>query len=171
MKKYYLILLLLSLTNTTILAQTEENNCFCCSENYNQFNFWVGEWNVYNTNNKLVGTNSISKNYANCLLTEKWVSTGKNKGTSTNFYNKNDNSWNQLWIDNTGYVLKLKGNFINGSMVLKGEIIKNKKGPYYNQISWTENNDGSVTQLWETYNTDNLKISTIFEGIYKKKLN
>lgn len=172
MKRVTILFFLLLIFNTTkLMSQTKENNCVCCSENYNQFNFWLGEWDVYDSANNLVGTNSISKQYNNCVIQEKWISEGKNRGTSLNFFDKSDGFWHQIWVDNSGYILNLKGKFINGSMILKSEIIENEKGNYYNQISWTKNTDNTVTQLWEVFSENNDKLSEAFRGIYKKRLN
>lgn len=165
MKNFYIVFLLLF----TMSLNAQQNNCG--SEKYNEFDFWIGSWEVFDEKGKLLGTNTITKKYDNCVLTESWVSSGKNKGTSINFYNRNDNSWNQIWVDNSGYTLSLKGKLENGVMVLKSDIQKNKKGNYYNQISWTLNNDESVTQLWEVFSEKHVKISEAFKGIYKKKLN
>jgi len=172
MKNYIFIIVTLCFLNSfSLIGQNQDTPCNCCTENYNQFDFWIGNWEVYDTNEKLVGTNSISKQYDNCLIQEKWVSKGKNRGTSTNYFDKTDNTWNQIWVDNSGYVLKLKGSFINGSMVLKSELKEGKKGLYYDQISWTKNKNGTVTQLWEIFNSKDEKITEAFHGIYKKKLN
>ncbi|MFT5780120.1 MAG: hypothetical protein ACI837_003081 [Crocinitomicaceae bacterium] len=74
-----------------------------------------------------------------------------------------------MWIDNQGGTLELKGEFINGSMVLRSELTPGIKVPfYYNQITWTENRDGSVTQLWQIYDEEGNILSTAFEGIYRK---
>ena len=172
MKNYnYIIVTLCFLNSFSLIGQIQDIPCNCCTENYNQFDFWIGDWNVYDITDKLVGTNSISKQYNNCLIQEKWVSKGKNQGTSTNYFDKTDNTWNQVWVDNSGYILKLKGSFINGSMILKRELKKGDKDLYYDQISWTKNDNGTVTQLWEIFNSKDQKISVAFHGIYKKKLN
>lgn len=157
-------------TNSTI-AQSKNDDCSCCGENYKLFDFWIGEWEVFDVNDKLVGTNKITKQYDNCVLKEEWISSGTNRGTSYNFFDKADNTWNQVWIDNTGYVLRLSGNFVDNAMVLKSKLLIGKNGKYYNQISWTLNENNTVTQLWELFNEKNNKISEAFRGIYKKKLN
>ena len=77
------------------LAQTTETNCACCTEKYNQFDFWLGEWHVYDINEKLVGINSITKGSGSCLILEKWVE-DERRGSSTVFYNSTDDSWNQI---------------------------------------------------------------------------
>lgn len=172
MKKNQIILFLLVTLFSINLGMTQNiQECDCCTENYNQFDFWLGEWNVYNENDNLVGTNTIIKDYDNCVLVEKWVSSEKNKGTSTNFYDKTDGYWHQIWVDNSGYILKLKGNFITNSMILKSDMIKGENGNYFNQITLTKNKNETITQLWEVFNEKNVKISEAFKGIYKKKLN
>lgn len=141
----------------------------CSGEKYSEFDFWEGSWNVYDTKEKLIGTNKLIKMQSNCVMQENWESkVGTSKGTSYNYYNKTDDSWNQVWIDNTGYSLVLKGNLIDGKMVLKSDLITSKKGNYYNQITWTKNSDGSVTQVWEYIGEDGKILSEAFRGIYKK---
>ncbi len=83
---------------------------------------------MFDVNDSLIGTNTIKKQYDNCVLQEKWISSGKGRGTSYNFFDKTDGTWNQVWVDNSGYVLRLKGKLVNGSMILKSEIIEGKKG-------------------------------------------
>jgi len=172
MKLYLVILVVISLgIYTPSIAQSTVDECTCCTKNYELFDFWLGDWDVFDNNGKLVGTNSISKQYDNCVIQEKWISAGTSRGTSYNFFDKADGSWNQIWVDNSGYVLNLKGNFVDDAMVLKSKLIKGPKQSYYNQISWFKNDDGSVTQLWEIYGENKNKISESFRGIYKKKLN
>ncbi|QMU64636.1 MAG: hypothetical protein GKR88_10275 [Flavobacteriaceae bacterium] len=142
----------------------------CDAEVYAQFNFWAGSWNVYNTDDKLIGTNRVVKLQNNCLLQENWESkTSASKGTSYNYYNRPDKTWNQIWVDNSGYSLRLKGVFIDGKMVLKSDPVKNKNGTYYHQITWSKKKDGSVHQIWTHIGTDGNIVKELFRGIYKKK--
>ena len=89
----------------------------------------------------------------------------------TNMLNaQSDSAWNQLWIDNSGNVLKLKGHFTNEQMVLKSELQKGVKVDwYYNQITWTPNEDGTVSQLWEIYDSRDTLLQTAFLGIYQSR--
>lgn len=167
MKKWFFIIFLIFFGHY-LIAQNKTDNCACCSEFHDQFDFWIGEWTVYNVDGKEVGKNIITKQYDNCVLQEKWTSAAKNRGTSYNYYDKKDNTWNQVWIDNSGFSLTLKGKYNNGKMVLNSEMLEGKNGNYYNQITWTKNNDGSVTQTWDIYNEKNEKKREAFKGIYKK---
>lgn len=151
-----------------VMAQQEKQLCPCCTEPYRSFDFWIGDWKVYDINGKVVGKNTIVKQYDNCVLLEKWTSSGVNRGTSYNYYNKKDATWNQVWIDNSGFSLVLKGNYKNGKMVLKSKLLNGKNGKYYNQITWTKNPDGTVTQVWDIFDEKNKKVQEAFKGIYKK---
>lgn len=171
MKYFSFLFFCITILNfNTAFAQNIGTNCACCAETYQDFDFWLGKWEVYDANNKLIGKNSITKQADNCLILEKWID-DERRGNSTLFYNKATNSWNQIWVDNEGYVIKLKGNLENNIMILKSDIIQGSKTKYYNKISWTLNNDYSITQLWEIYNENDAKISEVFYGIYKKTLN
>lgn len=141
----------------------------CSGEKYAEFDFWVGNWNVYDTKDKLIGTNKLIKMQSNCVMQENWESKiGPSRGTSYNYYNKTDDSWNQVWVDNSGYSLVLKGNLVDGKMVLTSDLVTTEKGNYYNRITWSKKEDGSVTQVWEYINEDGKVLSEAFRGIYKK---
>ncbi len=169
MKKYILIVLLLSLTISQA-QKTNENDCACCTEAHQEFDFWLGKWTVYDIKGNIIGTNTITKAYGNCVLKEEWKSTSKSRGTSYNYYNLSDKTWNQVWVDNSGFNLTLKGNYINKKMVLTSPLTKSEKGNYYNQISWFKNEDGSVTQTWNVLDMNHKKIREAFKGIYKKNV-
>lgn len=149
---------------------SQTNACACCNPTNNQFDFWVGSWNVYDTTGTLLGTNTITKGYDNCVLREEWTSAKQNRGTSLNYVLK-DGNWEQLWVDNQGTVLKLKGGIKGSSMIMASKKVKRNnesESYYYNQITWTPQSDGSVIQLWEQINMNGEVINTLFKGIYKK---
>jgi len=169
MKKVILLLTILFFVQN-LVAQVEKKQCPCCSESHSSFDFWIGDWTVYDVNGKVVGYNTIEKQYDNCVLQEKWTSSAKNKGTSYNYYDEKDSTWNQVWVDNSGFSLTLKGNYSEGKMILKSELVEGQKGKYYNQITWTKNEDGSVTQVWNIFNEKNKMTQEAFRGIYKKSV-
>lgn len=150
-------------------AQTQ-TPCACCTESHQQFDFWEGDWIVLDTAGNKLGENTISKEEQNCILKEKWRGTQGGTGTSTNYYNSTDSTWNQLWISSNGNVLKLRGGLENGNMVLKSELIPGQRVDfYYNQITWTPNEDGTVTQRWDVCDKEGNILSTLFLGIYHRK--
>lgn len=148
----------------------QEYSCSCYTSNHNDFDFWIGSWRVINKEGSLAGTNIIQKIQDNGILKENWISAkGNFTGTSFNFYNGTSNQWEQLWIDNRGGNLHLKGSRKENQMILQSDESINEKGQvFYNRISWTLNDDGSVRQLWETI-TNNKDVTIGFDGLYKKE--
>ena len=151
---------------STTSAQT---NCCCCDKPHKQFDFWVGKWVVTNTQGNKVGESHISKIEKGCVILEHWKGIKGGTGHSMNYYDKSDSTWNQLWVSSSGNILKLKGRFIAGQMVLKSHLIKGRKGTYYNQIRWMPEDDGTVTQIWEVCDKTGKVLRTVFEGIYHRK--
>lgn len=165
MKKTKTILLFLVFTTINIVAQT---GCACCEEAHSQFDFWVGDWVVKDTTGTVVGKNLISKIEGDCVVQEVWQGSSGTTGRSMNYFNKSDNTWNQLWLDNGGNQLKLKGQFALGKMILRSEMVQSSDANYYNQITWSKNEDGTVTQLWEVFDEANKPLKTLFKGIYHR---
>ncbi|GAA3599415.1 hypothetical protein Q4Q39_18820 [Flavivirga amylovorans] len=150
-------------------SYAQDVNCKCCNEKNNEFDFWLGSWTVTNTKGEIVGKNEIDKIQNNCILRENWTSAkGHFTGTSNNFYNSVTEQWEQIWIDNQGGSLHLKGNRVDNQMILKTEVANNKDGnSYFHRVTWTLNDDGSVRQYWETI-ANGKDISVVFDGLYKK---
>lgn len=148
---------------------TQNVECACCTAEHGKFDFWVGDWEVFNESGEKIGENLIEKLEDNCILNENWKGENGSSGKSYNYYDSTDDTWNQLWLSNTGNILKLKGKAQLNKMVLKSKLIQGEKGSYYNQITWNKNSDGSVTQLWEIYDPQENLLNTAFEGTYRKK--
>lgn len=167
MRKTFFILIVL--IQVKLFAQVA-NNCNCCTQNHSAFDFWVGEWNVINSiNGTPAGTSIIEKVEDGCAIREYWTSEQAGyTGTSLNFFNTTTGQWEQLWIDNAGAVLKLKGGRTGNRMILISDPFKGADGKtYINQITWTNNLNGTVRQLWEVLRDCQVS-SVAFDGIYTK---
>ena len=165
--KGVLLVITLLMTATTF---SQDKKCNCCTEKLSEFDFWIGTWTVTNIDGTLAGKNVIEKVQDNCILQENWTSVSADyTGTSNNFYNYQTKQWEQIWIDNQGQSLHLKGNRIGNQMILTSDELINQKGEAFkNRITWTHNDDGTVRQLWEVIQDG--KVSSIaFDGLYKKE--
>lgn len=152
-----------------VLYAQDGKNCNCCSDNHRAFDFWVGEWKVVNCQDgSYAGSSMVQKEEEGCVVRENWISAkAAYTGTSLNFYNHEINQWEQLWVDNAGAVLKLKGNREDDQMVLTSDEFEKDGKTYRNRITWTKNDDGTVRQLWEVLENDGM-VSIAFDGLYQK---
>lgn len=163
------ILLAFFLVLTSSLLIGQDANCACCTVKHSEFDFWIGTWEVTNPDGTIAGSNTIRKIQGNCVLEENWTSaTPGYTGISHNFYNAKSQKWEQIWIDNKGVSLHLEGNRIGNQMIMRTKDEQNAKGQtFYHQLTWTDNEDGTVRQLWETI-INNDQITVAFDGLYKR---
>jgi len=147
-----------------------------CESNkrFNDFDFWVGEWNVYSNNDEkqFQGTNIITKHHKNCLIMENWTSVQGGTGSSMNYYDAVEDQWRQLWVAG-GYSIDYSGGLTpSGSMLLTGKINYYQSGKSQAfRGTWTANTDGSVRQFFEQQNLETSEWDVWFDGLYVKRAN
>lgn len=140
----------------------------CEDAAYGQFDFWLGEWTVHSAQGKLAGHNHISKQMDGCVVKEKYRTAHGYYGESLNIYDRASEQWHQTWVDNSGLLLSLWGQFDGQAMVLSGTG-KNQQGQVLiHRISWMAKDDGSVRQHWQTSIDKGQTWQTLFDGIYTK---
>ena len=140
-----------------------------CAAKAHQFDFWIGDWDVY-AGDKLAGSNTIEPILGGCALQETWAGSQGSAGTSFNYYNPSTDSWHQFWIWKNGTTLPLlTGKFADGKMTLAGEQVAPDGTTVKNRITWAPNPDGTVRQHWEQSRDDGKTWATVFAGLYKKK--
>ena len=163
-------IILLIFSFVSVFGLNAQNDiCTCCTAQYKAFDFWIGTWNVTKPDGSFAGKNVIDKIQDKCVVRENWTGAAAGySGTSYNFYNTQTKQWEQIWIDNQGGTLHLKGNREGSRMILRSDALKNKQGqPFYHRVTWTKNEDGTVRQLWETI-TNNKNSVVVFDGLYRK---
>ncbi|MTB51324.1 hypothetical protein [Lewinella sp. W8] len=162
-----LIILTLCLAGAFLRAQA---SCPCCTEDHGGFDFWVGEWTVTDTTGTVLGANTIERVEGGCIVLEHWRGAQGSTGRSLNYYNRTTDTWHQTWVDNAGNPLILYGAVQNGSMVMRTDEQTAQSGTvYYNRVTWTPLEDGSVRQQWDIMSTTDSLLSTVFLGIYRKE--
>lgn len=168
----FITLLVISSASATLSAESTSPSPTppppgCPSEEHRQFDFWVGEWEVFNPEGDKVGENTITKVLDGCALHENWISESPFRGNSYNIYDASRGVWHQSWVDNTGTLLRLEGGLKDGAMELAGET-QSDKGKLLNRIRWTQEEE-DVRQVWQVSQDDGENWQTIFDGLYKPK--
>jgi hypothetical protein len=137
-----------------------------CSEPESaQFDFWIGDWDVFGPKGKQAGTNRIERLYG-CVLHESWKA-AKVEGQSFSRYDTERGLWHQTWVDNGGSLLLLEGGLRDGAMVLSDATIPGRKADApVNEVRWSRNDDGSVRQHWRVTKNGGKTWTTAFDGKY-----
>jgi len=139
----------------------------CSAHEAHQFDFWLGDWDVFVPSGKLAGTNRIEPLYG-CVLHEHWKSASI-EGQSLNVFDPDRGVWHQTWIDSSAGLLVLEGAFRDGAMTMSDRHLPGKKDALQvNEITWTPNADGSVRQHWRVSSDGGKTWTTSFDGKYVK---
>ena len=136
---------------------------------YRQFDFWLGEWDVFNPQEQQAGTNTIELAENGCLLIENWTSGQGGTGKSINYYDPMDKKWKQVWVSASGTVGHFSGGLKDGAMHLEGTWINPNGTSYPLRGSWTPLEDGRVRQHFESSQDEGKTWSTWFDGYYVKR--
>jgi hypothetical protein len=137
----------------------------CVPAAYREFDFWVGEWDVVNQRPPAGRTPPSSKSRITrilngCAVLEEYETANGYAGKSLNFHDGKAGKWHQVWIDNGGSPLFLKGGMQGRSMVMQDESAP------INRITWTPMDGGKVRQHWETSKDAGRTWQTSFDGLY-----
>ncbi len=111
----------------------------CTTADYRKFDFWVGEWNVFNTAGAQIGTNIVKSLVGGCVVEENWTAAGGQRGRSLNAFDRDDGQWHQTWVAEGLGQLRMAGDIQpNGNMLLKGQRISANSGLLFlDTYEWT----------------------------------
>lgn len=142
----------------------------CLAEEYRQFDFWIGSWEVMVGGGQKAGDNDIVAINKGCALMERYVTAGAYRGQSINAYDASRQVWHQTWVDTSGLLLTIEGGLVEGNMVMTGTRPRQTaNGEVLDRISWFPQPDGSVRQVWEVTSDDGKSWTPIFDGVYRRK--
>lgn len=133
---------------------------------YRQFDFWIGNWEVYDLKNNKAGDSKITSILNSCSILEEYTSTSKQNGInysgkSFNTYNAVTKQWQQTWVDNigktneylTGKFDENKVEFITAPFQLTKDTIAVRRLTFYNQSTEKVRQHGEIMKnngKWKT---------------------
>ncbi|MEI6737639.1 MAG: hypothetical protein WCL29_04080 [Pseudomonadota bacterium] len=143
----------------------------CSSAPHRQFDFWIGDWDVFSPDGKPAGTNVIKPILGLCVLHESWKAPSGYEGESFNTYDASRKLWHQTWVDIGGTLLVMEGRYENDVMTLSDKDSPGKKDPSsINEIQWTKLVDGEVRQLWRASADGGKTWKIVFDGKYVRSV-
>ncbi|MEZ5354539.1 MAG: hypothetical protein R2762_18055 [Bryobacteraceae bacterium] len=141
----------------------------CAKGPHLQFDFWLGEWNVFNPQGSQVGQSRIEKITDGCVVHENWTSSASGVGKSYNFYDKRSGRWRQVWVDDSARVMDFAGEFRDGAMRFEGKTTDASGKVVDQRMTFTPLASGDVRQHIEQSSDGGKTYSTWFDGTYKRR--
>ena len=136
---------------------------------FDEFDFWVGEWDVHTKDGTLAGHNRIAKVENGCVLIEQWEGASGGTGMSINYLEHSSGQWVQIWNAAGGTQIDIRGGLTDDGMLLVGKIhyVGNSTTADFRGL-WTLLEDGRVRQFFEQSNDGGETWSPWFEGFYTR---
>lgn len=140
----------------------------CGAPEYRQFDFWLGEWDVFNPSGVKVGESRIERIIGSCVLLENYTGRKGYEGKSFNVYDAPTKLWRQFWVDNGGAVLEFSGRFRADTLEYRAST-KDTSGTTLHRLSFYPLAPDSVRQLWEQSKNEGASWNVAFDGRYVRK--
>jgi Protein of unknown function (DUF1579) len=148
----------------------------CTSAEYRQFDFWIGEWEVYGLNGQKAGDSKISLILDSCIILEEWTSASISRGVrfagkSFNTYNSRTKQWQQTWVDNVGGSTEyLKGQLEKNTMVFSTHPFPFSKDTMATRrLSFTPLSQEKIRQHAEITKDNGKSWATEYDLEYRRK--
>jgi tetratricopeptide (TPR) repeat protein len=155
------------------------NNAFPCMTNAHarEFDFWIGEWDVYpNGTLQLVGNSKVEIAAGGCFLLENWTALGPvpNTGKSMNYINTATGKWEQFWIGSGGLTINnpqkfVEGEYKDGAMRFTFEQFNPQGGKQIGRFIFFNEGPDQVRQFNEVSSDGGNTWTTVYDFVYKRK--
>lgn len=146
-------------------------NYGCPGPEYQQFAFWVGDWDVVTTTGgNTAGKSHIERLAEGCIIFESWTGAQGGTGNSINVYDQADGKWHQTWVDSTGDQVHYIGKWTGSRLELRADDISTpQKKPVVLTMTFEPLPNGDVRQSG-TQSTDGGKtFQPSFDLTYKRR--
>ena len=142
----------------------------CAGAEFREFDFFVGEWNVYDVgSSKLKAHNSVSRMLDGCAIREVYRRADGYTGESFSTYDVARHRWHQSWVTNRGELLLLDGGRKGGSMVLAGPEQPTSGSASVIRGVWKREANGSVRETAERSTDGGATWTVVFDLEFRRK--
>lgn len=151
------------------LADEKRNPCMH-SKDARQFDFWLGDWDVYVGPNK-VGENLIEMDTQGCTLVENWKNTRGGLGKSLNVYDPSVKKWKQFYVGGQGGVFLFEGEYraAEKSMYFTAETLGPNGAKIMHIFEFFDLPDKTVRQRWKQSTDGGKTWNTVWDSVYRRK--
>ena len=157
---------------TAVLAGVQANSQPCLhQEEPRQFDFWVGEWDVFSPQGTQLGENRVESVLEGCALMENWTNVGGRSGKSLNVYDSSSGTpaWRQLYVGDFGGVTDYRdGRWEDGVMHFQARVLRAQGDTVIRHMRFRPVGADTVHQVIEDVDAQG-GVTTQFNGVYVRK--
>ncbi|MEJ2615923.1 MAG: tetratricopeptide repeat protein [Ignavibacteriaceae bacterium] len=138
-----------------------------------KFDFWVGEWNVYNPQKQKVGDSKIEKILKGAVILENWSGVSGYTGKSFNHFNMDKKKWVQYWVDQNSNSIYFEGNYdsTKKAIVYYSYDHAEDSSPYIRRLTFYNLGADKVRQFSQRSTDKGETWTTEYDFTYIRKMN
>lgn len=139
---------------------------------FKQFDFWVGEWAVFNQQNKKAGDSKIEKILRDAVILENWTGASGYTGKSFNHFNRETGKWIQYWVDQNSIPITFEGNYDESQKAMvfySYDHAKDKENPYIRRLTFFNLDPNTVRQFSQQSRDEGKTWNVEYDFTYKRK--
>ncbi len=163
---YFLFVVILFSQNNTTTQQP------ALPEDSNQFDFWVGEWEVFNHQNKKAGESKIEKILSGAVILENWTGASGYTGKSFNHFHKEKGKWIQYWVDQNSDPILFEGKYDESQKAIvfySYDHSKDNDKPYARRLTFYNLDQNTVRQFSQRSYDEGNTWHVEYDFTYKRK--
>lgn len=168
-RKLSFCLIALTLVCLPAFSQTRPASVPCKDRpEFTQLNFWVGEWEVFNKDQKLAET-VIQPVLKDCALEETWKAARGSDGRGMATYDARLKKWNYFWVSANGTMSHFTGELMGNEMRFATAQLQPDGVNRLRHWSLISLPDGKVRELSVGSNDDGKTWNTEYDYVWSKK--
>ena len=152
---------------TVALAQTQPAAAPAQIPINQEFDFWLGDWEVTSADGVVLGWSRIVLQPGRRVLHETWSDTQGGGGNGWLAHNAGGGAWHYVYAGRDGSFAELSGGMVGGKIMLSGTGHLAAKPARQLRITWEAGSDGTVRQVVER-SGDGVNWDRPFDGHYRK---
>lgn len=145
------------------IAAAKGNAHPCSTPEYRQFDYWLGEWDVF-ANGQKIANSSIQLILDECVIFENYSALRGYAGKSFSIFDATTKKWQQTYVDSTGAVHDWSGEAAGGTL-----RFFLKHGGTLQRMTYIKEGPDKVRQLIETSSDDGKSWATGYDGEYVRR--
>lgn len=136
---------------------------------YRQMDFWIGEWEVRDNENHVIGQSKVTRGEDGFLITEKWTNSHGSTGTGISYYDPARQDWKQIWVDAQGNIIHYSGRRGTNAITFTGELTKRNGVTIESRLQLFPAQNGEIVRRVERSGDHGKTWAIHFEGAYRRK--
>lgn len=146
--------MIITLSLSISIAQTDTNQNNNTAVENNDFDFWLGNWDLEWTTKegeKAYGQNIITRILGGSVIQESFTTKDEKpfKGISLSVFNRKKEIWQQTWVDNKSGYLDFTGGRQNDKMILEREFVNGGDVKVIQRMVFFDIEKNSIMWNWE----------------------